>query len=578
MDAAESAPAGLRLVEARRLTGPNVYFRTPAVRLELAGAATPEQAARAAARVIERLSRLGEQSGWPPAEFPLAELRLDLRLEGAVIAFPARWTFAGQLLGEEAALGALAELAGESWDWEAAQAAIAAERLRELPPPRALAVLDEAARRGLPAWWPFGPESGLLQIGYGARGVRLHVSEIEAGAEVPWEQSGRIPIVAISGTNGKTTTTRLLARIARDAGLAVGNTSSDGVVIGDQWVLGGDFTGQAGAARVLSDPYVEVAVLETARGGLLRSGAGFDRCDVVVLTNVTPDHLGQFGVETVAQMAAVKGTLLELLARGGTAVLNAADPQLVAQAPRSRAPVTFFAREPALAALAAQRAAGGRAVFARDGMLFLAAGAQEEAVIAVADIPIAYGGAAGHNVENALGVIGAAAALGWPLAAIRSGLHGFWPTLEENPGRLNSVEVRGVRVVLDFAHNPDGVRALMAFGRNLQPRRLIAVLGAHGDRSDALLRAEAREVARSAAGVVIKEDARALRGRRPGEVPGILAAELREAGLGPDDIRIVDDERAAVEAALAVAQAGDVVLVMCHEDRHGIMAWLRGLG
>jgi hypothetical protein len=219
----------------------------------------------------------------------------------------------------------------------AALDAVRHELHHELPPPRALAALDEAAARGAPAWWPYGEEAGVVQFGYGAYSVRLHVSELEAGVPVPWERARRVPIVAITGTNGKTTTTRLLARIARSAGLPAGNTSSDGVVIGDMWVLGGDYTGAAGAARVLSDPYVQVAVLETARGGMLRTGLGFDYPDVALLTNVTPDHLGQFGVESVDEMAQVKGLLLELLPPQGRAVLNARDPRLVAQAAQPRA-------------------------------------------------------------------------------------------------------------------------------------------------------------------------------------------------------------------------------------------------
>jgi cyanophycin synthetase len=564
----------MQFTEARRLTGPNVYFpRSAAIRLLFEGDDALERAAALLARTAALVRALCAELGWPEPE-----LRSEHKPHSALLACAARWTYTAQTLCEEAAFGALAERDGELFDWDAAREAVRAELQRELPPPRALAALDEAAARGVPAWWPYGEEAGVLQFGYGASGARLHVSELEAGAPVPWERVRRVPIVAITGTNGKTTSTRLLARIARGAGLPAGNTSSDGVVIGDMWVLGGDYTGASGAARVLSDPYVQVAVLETARGGMLRTGLGFDYPDVALLTNVTPDHLGQFGVESVDEMAQVKGLLLELLPPSGRAVLNARDPRLVAQAARSRAPVIYFSLDEQHPVLQAHRANGGEAAFRRGDTLWFARGVDETPVIDVGEIPIAYGGAATHNVENALGVIAAAHAMGWPREAIYGGLHDFWPTLEENPGRLNSVEVRGVRVVLDFAHNPDGVRALMQFGRNLNPARLLVVMGAHGDRTNAMIAAEAREVARGAAGVIIKEDARALRGRQPGEVPALLQAALIEAGLAPNDMLVVGDERTAVAEAMRVAQPGDAVLVMCHEDRHGIMEWLRGMG
>ncbi len=402
------------------------------------------------------------------------------------------------------------------------------------------------------------------------------LNALPEGSEAP--APAAVPVVGITGTNGKSTTTRLLARILRAAGRTPGVTTSDGVWVGEQQVLQGDFTGPRGAACALAEPGVDVGVLEVARGGLLLKGLGVPALDVGVVTNVAADHLGLNGVETVEELATVKGIIVRAVRPGGRVVLNAADwatPHFRALTP---APVVLFARDPDLRAVEQHRAAGGEALLAREGWLLRTRGGHEEALLPVREVPVTLGGIASHNVDNALAAAAAAFALGASPAAVRDGLGAFQPTPEENPGRLNVFPYDGRQVIVDFAHNAHGLQALLDVAEALaRPRggRVLAVIGTAGDRRDEDITALGEIAARRCAEVVVKETDKYLRGRTLADLLALYRAGIARAGRDPATPPIVPDEVGGLRAALARSVPGDVIAIMCQEQRQELWDLLR---
>lgn len=377
---------------------------------------------------------------------------------------------------------------------------------------------------------------------------------------------GRIPFVYVTGTNGKTTTTRWIARMAQRAGLVAGFTSSDGIVVNGETRETGDWSGPGAARRLLREGDLEFAVLETARGGLLRRGLALDGADAAVVTNVTPDHFGEWGIDDLEGMAAVKIGVAYGVRAGGTVVLNADSPPLRAAA----AGVSRARPDLRIAWFSAVDRADACVL---DGVVHL----RGEPLVAVADIPLTLGGRARHNVENALAAALAADACGVPRAAIIDALTTFRPTAADSRGRTNVYDVHGAQVLLDFAHNPDGIARIAALARAWPAARRLLLLGVSGDRTDALIHGTV--VAAAACGadrVLVKELPDHLRGRAPGEVPARIEAELR--ALGVTAVTQVEDEVAGVRAALAWARPGDLLILLIHERVDDVEALLAAAG
>ncbi len=279
----------------------------------------------------------------------------------------------------------------------------------------------------------------------------------------PEGDDGRIPVVAVTGTNGKTTTTRLIAHILRATGRRVGMTCTDGIYFDGRRIEAGDCSGPHSARTALLNPLAEAVVLETARGGILTGGLGFDRCDVAVVTNLGEgDHVGRHDVHTVDEMAEVKRTVVEAVAPGGAVVLNADDPLVASMAARCPAPAIFVSRAAASPIVARHRGCGGRAVLSRGGAIVLAEGDREETLVALDRVPMTHGGRAGFQVENALAGAAASWALGVAREAIRRGLETFAGNVVQAPGRFNVLDAGGATVVIDYAHNASALDALAA--------------------------------------------------------------------------------------------------------------------
>jgi len=373
-----------------------------------------------------------------------------------------------------------------------------------------------------------------------------------------------VPIAAVTGTNGKTTTARMLAHICKMAGMTPGLTTTDGVYIDGQRTVEGDMTGPVATRIVLSDPSIDVAVLEVARGGLLRAGMGTRHVDVGAVLNVRSDHLGMKGVDTLESLAEVKRIVVEV-ARD-TAVLNADDPLVVRMGSYTDARhICYVTLDPAHVLVREHIRAGGRAVSLESGingeMITIYDTGAHIPLLWTHLIPATLEGRAQHNVQNAMFAAAMAFSMGIKLENIRQGLRTFDTTFFQAPGRANVFDEHPFKVILDYGHNAHAVGAMTQLATRLDVTgRRIVVLAGPGDRRDEDL----REIARATAGhfdhyICRRDDS--LRGRDGDEVPRIMAAALREAGVADDNVSQIPDEQAAIDAALGMARSGDLVLI-----------------
>ncbi len=469
------------------------------------------------------------------------------------------------------------------WAWEAALADVhpaalpdfvaAADRLRAAIAaernPRLLALRSAARARGL----TFLSDEETVSVGSGSGVLVWPAASLPEPDGVDWGRVHDIPIVLVTGSNGKTTVVRLLAEMVEESGRVAGMTSTDDVRVGKKTLDSGDYSGPAGARMLLRQAEVEVAILETARGGLLRRGLEIEHADAAVITNIADDHLGEFGIQSLAELAETKLLVARAVKDGGAVVLNADDAILRESARSVRAPIVWFSLESARPDVAAHLRRGGRAVLADEGRLVLAMGEKRTVVVPVDEIPITLGGAARHNVANALAAVGAASAIGIPPEAMAAALRRFGTTPAHNPGRANVYRFGGVIVVVDYAHNPHGMAALAGMSRAMPARRRLVLLGQAGDRTNESI----RELARAAwtlqpDKVVIKEMDRYLRGRQAGEIPALLADEFSRLGMPADAIVLPGGELDGVRHALAWARPGDLLLLAVHQDRPLVQA------
>lgn len=578
--------------DSRRLTGPNLLLDGPGACLDVAldapGDPSPEACADAWSRVAARLLAAVGWGGAATATRTFAggvSLAFAAPVDGLYAACDvneAAWGMAW------AALTGVDEPAGEHPAALIARlrAAIAAEAN-----PRLIALAAASDVRRVQCL----VDADEASVGLGTGSRTWPSDAIPDPSAIPWPDVHDVPVALVTGTNGKSTTVRLIAAMVRAAGRVAGVCTTDWVRVGGDVIDEGDWSGPGGARMVLRDARTEIAVLETARGGLLRRGLAVTRADVAAVTNVAADHLGEFGVATVEDLAAVKLVVAKV---AGALVLNADDASLATCATSVASAVTWFSLDPQNDVVVQAVGRGGRAVVLDGDEIVLVegvganvgrqAGGQASGhdgghdgglartgLATVDEIPIAFGGAARHNVANALCAVGVAAALGLPIAAIRAGLVDFQSSPEDNPGRLNLFDVGGCTVVVDYAHNPHGLRALADVVTTLAGGRRIVVLGQAGDRSDEDL----RELAAAALAmrpdvVIVKELAEMLRGRAPGEVPRVLVAALRALGVPDAAIVTAVDEVAATRVALGLAREGDVIVLPVHKRRGEVVGLL----
>jgi cyanophycin synthetase len=412
---------------------------------------------------------------------------------------------------------------------------------------------------------------GVVEVN-AAPGIRMHehpslgechrVGEAILQTLYPPGHNGRIPVVAVTGTNGKTTTALLIADAFEGAGRITGVATTEFIRINGQVVRRGDCTGYWSARTVLTAPEVEVAVLETARGGILRRGLGFDRCEVAVVLNVEDDHVGQDYVQSLDELARAKRVVAEAASRA--VVLNAADARCVAMAPYvdEEARIIYFAMNDSNRVLLDHLERGASAVYLRHGMIMMAVGEHRVPLIEADRLGFALHGLAHHNVANALAATAALWACGLDRAVMVARLAAFTCSVERNPLRMNLFTARGVDILLDYAHNAASYRALIGTARRLRPRRLVGVVAAPGDRRDDKLR-EIGAVCGTGFDEIVVYDMDDLRGRRPGDSAGHIVRGALEAGARRDEVHTVLDVRSAASLALRHCSPGDLLVLGC---------------
>ncbi len=566
----------MRLHEIRLLEGPNVYRLLPVVKVELAvgrshawrGSRTPSAAA------LVHLARDVPSREWPDAVADVVAWTRRLRADHGEQAGPVkvhRSSDAGRWV--------------ITWPWSGA------ERARLV----AEAALDLARRSVSPG------RRVRLTMTQG-RWVAGWEARIAAATATPpsWirDADRRMPVASITGTNGKSTVTRLVTHILLRAGRHVGATTSDGILVDEQMVEPGDWTGPGGAAAILRRSDVDTAVLETARGGLILRGLGYESNEVSVFTNVSSDHLDLQGIHTLPELAEVKATVCRVTRPDGLVVLNADDPLVAAVRRRVRARIALFSMDPAGSSLVTRhRQAGGLAWVLMGSRLVECEGAVEHDLLDVADLPVALGGLARHNIANALAAAGGARGLGASRDEVADGLRHFRPTADLSPGRLNLFRLGERTVIIDFAHNEAGTDAILDVAGAIAGQigattagnvPVTAIIGTAGDRPDDTLRGIGRIAGAKADRVVIKETLDYLRGQARSTSCATLGEGLAEAGVDPATVPVFESETEALEAELAgsgpvATRAGDpggprVIVLFCHQDRDQVFALLERLG
>jgi UDP-N-acetylmuramyl tripeptide synthase len=434
--------------------------------------------------------------------------------------------------------------------------------------PALRALLAAAATRAL----PHVLDESHLTLGAGVGGRSFPITGLPQVNDIRWDDLSGIPTAIVTGSNGKTTTVRLLAACARAHGWHTGYNCTDGVYLDDQVLASGDYSGPAGARMVMRDPRSEAAILEIARGGILRRGIAVSRADTALVTNISRDHFGEYGIDDLAGLADVKLSVAANVNPNGELVLNADDPQLriksgeLARRFGRRLRLGWFALDANQPWLRECRSLGASSCGVRDGRLCLQVRGVEHDLGPIAAMPLSIEGMATYNVANLAGAALGANALGIPAATIAAVFARFGENLNDNPGRMMRFEFNGAQVLIDYAHNPDGLRGFLSVAAHLRGNgRLGLLLGHAGNRKDR----DIADLARVAAEfhpdlVVVKEDEAHLRGRAPGEIPGIIRTELLRLGISETSLPVRNSELEAAHYALDWARPGDVLAMPLH--------------
>jgi cyanophycin synthetase len=567
--------------DSRRLTGHNRFFAGTGVILETLGPTAQDVVAHARWQTLVTALRVA--LGWAEAKAIVQHHASGTLL---VIAAPADALLTATEVNE--------------WAWEQASGIFAADSsIVSDPPfdqlhklgddfavvvaaftvraaaernPALVALRVAAARHRLPVY----VDDDTVSIGAGVGSKTWPATSLPDVERVDWSALRNIPTALVTGSNGKTTTVRLLAAMINASSEQyrghVGYSSTEGVMIGGEPAGEGDFSGPAGARLVLRDPRVEAAVLETARGGILRRGLAVDHADVAIITNISADHFGEYGIDSLDDLADVKLTVARALGRDDTLVLNADDGVLLARASMQRCRAALFAQDDAAPALAAARVTGGSTCGTVGDELWLTHRGKRSSLGTLQGMPLTQDGAATYNIANISAAALAAAALGIAPTIIAAELKRFGSTRHDNPGRLDRWNLTDITVLIDYAHNPGGLAMLLNASRTIQHAhapggRLGLLLGQAGNRTDQAI----ADIARTAAAfkpdiIALKEIATMLRGRAAGEVPALLKRSLLESGFAPERIESDADEIDAAFRLLRWAKAGDVLVLPIHQS------------
>jgi UDP-N-acetylmuramyl tripeptide synthase len=557
----------MEFLDARRLTGPSLIFDGPGSILDVS--CTPEEADRLIPVWANHVARMLEALDWSSAHFSSRKL-----LGGVSLAFSASVDalYAASEINEWAWAASAYELGAsqEEPDFDEALQTIrksAAEEANE----ELMWLIDEAAAHGKTLLW----DDDEVSVGLGRGSQTWPVKEIPDSLE--WSEFHDIPIGLVTGTNGKTTSVRLATHIVRTSGQNVGLSSTDWIAVNDNVLDRGDWSGPGGARTVLRRKDVDVAILESARGGLLRRGLGVEHADVALITNISEDHLGDFGSQDLDELLAVKWIVSRAVEASGRLILNAEDERLRRKSVDYTGDVVWFSLDANNDTIISHTGSGGLAFVLDGDELLKIEGGARETICRSHEIPITLGAAARHNIANALSAAALTWCLGVSIADIRTGL--MTMVQDDNPGRCNLYDLEGYKVLVDFAHNPAAMGALFDMARAIPARRRLLCFGQAGDRTDELIRELARDAwAIGLDRVVVSELAAYHRGREHGDVFRIIKDELLRSGAEDSQIMHFEEEMESFVSALEWAHPGDLVILLALGGAASIQEHLKALG
>ncbi|MBP6310243.1 MAG: Mur ligase [Arenimonas sp.] len=565
----------MRISDSRRLTGPNVYFTVCGAVLEVIDQSLlPSQIEAWRSNVFHAFGLL---------HWPAPEIYRKVHQKGATLGFtaPLDQLYLATEINEWAWLSAC-----QSSDFFAPgfldchhfdNAFKTMQKMSTAEAEPALMAFIHAAEKTA---WPVLLDEELLSIGVGAQ-TQSWPRQAVPSIEVLNGQVQPIPIAMVTGSNGKTTTVRLLSAILRASGLATGHSCTDGLFFNGELVEADDYSGPAGARATLRHPKVQAAVLETARGGLLRRGLACQSADVAMVTNISEDHFGEYGVFSLDDLAHVKLSIANGLRHGGTLVLNASDPLLVKNGSGKAQNMAWFAADWSNQTLQQALANNQTVCAVRNQRLCLYANDQLHDLGEVIQMPLSYQGLAHYNIENLAGAALAAFLLNVPVPIISQTLLSFGSDRHDNPGRLQSWQFADLNVLMDYAHNPEGLHGFLSIANAFKHSgRLGVLLGQAGNREDKDIQKLAETVASFNPDLVVLKDMVGYeRGREPGEVPALLKKTLQNSKLLESQIEICLDEVLAVQKLLSWAKPGDVIALPVHglNERHAVQSLLEAM-
>lgn len=557
----------MELIDSRRLTGANLFWDLPAAIIDVAIEGPSEPVIRAwECAVVEWLDAVG---------YPDEKTSYRVFDGGAslLISAPIDVLYSMCELNEVAWASAI-HTCGEGNAPDSDEEFPRLNRLFDEERNPALLALQEAAHdHGVPFLW----DDDEVSVGYGQGALVWTPDTLPSPDDIDWKAVYSIPVVLVTGTNGKSTTVRMTAFIMAAAGFRAGLTSTDFIRVADRVIDTGDYSGTGGARMLLRQGDVEMAVLEVARGGLLRRGLGIERANAVLVTNVAADHLGEYGINTVEELIPAKFIVRRALQGGDPLVLNADDEGVVAYAAKLDSAIAWFSLYADNPVIRAALSEGGTACYLKDGWLSAASGYEggvsERKVAAVDKIPAAMGGVVRYNISNALAAMSLAIALGIEDQAIRDGLATFRGDETDNPGRGNWFEYEGVRILVDFAHNEHGMLALADTVRQVEAERVVLLMGQAGDRLDQ----DIGDLTRAACSMkpdqlLICELPGYERGREPFAVPGVIREAALQAGISGDSISLFPGPKDATRQALEDARPGDLLVLLVLTQRQEALA------
>lgn len=557
----------IELLENRRLTGPNLFWSLPGAVLDIAisGIAAEQVVSAWTSQVIPLMKGMG----W------CAENHCSRVFDGGaslVINAPIDVLYTACELNEVALNRAIEQLSGQSpAGLESAIARLSVQKAEESKP-GLLALQQAAADHQVPFLW----DDDEVSLGFGKTAMVWPADQLPAPDTICWSDLKSIPLGIVTGTNGKSTTVRLASAMLAAAGLRAGITSTDYIRVGEEILDRGDYSGPGGARALLRHSESEAVVLEVARGGLLRRGIGVEHADGALITNVAADHLGDYGINTVSEMAEAKFIVRRALSSDAPLILNADDSESVKLADSLSNRITWFGLDASAAVLNRHLENQGDAAFLEGGWLVLAEAGKTRKIIRAGDIPICFGGAARYNISNALGAMALCHALGVNDEALATGLKAFSGDAEANPGRGNLFEKDGVRIFLDFAHNEHGIRAITDTIKAFDADRNIILMGQAGDRLDKDIHDLVHAICELTPDLLLSCD---LPGYERGRKAGVVAELIRDLaiaeGVPEQAVLLFDSPIEGVKHALAGARAGDCMVLLALTQRDEVLELIR---